>query len=221
MWVRRFRPETSVVLLDRRIVRAKVICDASGPASVLPRYYQVYRKAFERQQTISYNSYFAYFHPKKHVPVDYWDYPATRHICFEEGWLWFISLISWEQTPQANLEAMITFLIDQPEADDADLPSREALAEQFDARYENIFSIGFTIRTDRDVEGMSIKDRFNHWIHQYPAIGWVLEHYEIVDAPYEGKNRAHFAFMDMLHDTEQAAGDGWCAVGDAAMFVNP
>lgn len=202
-------------------VRAKVVCDASGPASVLPRHFNVYRKAPEQHQTFSYNSYFAYFRPKTSVPVDFWDYPATRHICFPEGWLWFISLISWEQTPQDNLEAMIKHLLDQPYENDQDLPSRTALAEQFDASYEPIFSIGFTIRTDRDVEGMSIQDRFNHWVKQYPAIDGVLKHFEIVDAPYEGKQRSHFAFMNMLHDAEKVAGDGWCAVGDAAIFINP
>ena len=113
------------------------------------------------------------------------------------------------------------YLLDHPNANDADLPSREALAAQFDASYESIFSIGFTIRTDRDVEGMSIQERFEHWVNAYPAIRWVLDHFELIDAPYEGKQRAHFAFMDMLHDTDQVAGDGWCAVGDAAIFINP
>lgn len=202
-------------------VRAKVVCDASGPASVLPRHYNVYRKAPEQHQTFSYNSYFAYFRPKKNVEIDFWDYPATRHICFPEGWLWFISLISWEDTPRENLEAMITHLLEHPYEKDDDLPTRETLAKEFDARYESIFSIGFTIRTDRDVDGMSIQDRFDHWVNEYPAIKWVLDHFDLIDAPYEGKQRAHFAFMNMLHDAEQVAGDGWCAVGDAAIFINP
>jgi CRP-like cAMP-binding protein len=202
-------------------VRAKVVCDASGAASVLPRHFGVYRKAPEAHQTFSYNSYFAYFRSKKSVPIDFWDYPATRHICFREGWLWLISLISWEETPQDKLEAMIQYLLDQPNENDADLPPREALAEQFDASYERIFSVGFTIRADRDVDGMGIEERFNHWVNQYPAIRWVLDHFELIEAPYEGRQRAHFAFMDMLHDADHVAGDGWCAVGDAAMFINP
>ena len=202
-------------------VRAKVVCDASGPASVLPRHFKVYRKAPELHNTFSYNSYFAYFRPKQDVPIDFWKYPATRHICFPEGWLWFISLISWEQMPKEDLDAMVRQLLDTPYENDEDLPTREELAEQFGGSYETVFSIGFTIRTDRDVDGMSIKDRFNHWVDQYPAIKWVLDHFELIDAPYEGKQRSHFAFMDMLHDAEQVAGDGWCAVGDAAMFINP
>lgn len=202
-------------------VRAKVVCDASGPASVLPRHFNVYRKAPERHQTFSYNSYFAYFRPKTKVDIDFWDYPATRHICFPEGWLWFISLMSWEESSQEDLEAMIKHLIDHPYEDDADLPTRETLSEKFGTSYEPIFSIGFTIRTDRDVDGLSIQERFEHWVKTYPAIQWVLDHFELVEAPYEGKQRAHFAFMNMLHDAEQVAGDGWCAVGDAALFINP
>lgn len=202
-------------------INAKVVCDATGPASVLPRHFKTYRKAPELQDTFSYNSYFAYFRPKKSVPIDFWDYPATRHICFPEGWLWFISLVSWEDNSQEQIEAMVKHLIDHPNPTDEGLPTREELAEQYNTSYDPVFSIGFTIRTDRDVDGMSIRDRFEHWVNEYPAISWVLEHFELIDSPYEGKRRSHFAFMDMLHDTTQVAGDGWCAVGDAAMFINP
>ncbi len=202
-------------------VRAKMICDASGPASLLPRHFDLYRKAPEMHDSFSYNSYFAYFRPVKPLPVEFWDYPATRHICFREGWLWFISLISWEANSQEQIEAMIKHLIDHPDPTDEGLPPREDLAEQFGMTYEPIFSIGFTIRTDRDVEGMSIRERFEHWVNQYPAIRWVLDHFELIEAPYEGKQRSHFAFMNMLHDTTQVAGDGWCAIGDSAMFINP
>ena len=202
-------------------INAKVVCDATGPASVLPRHFNTYRKAPELHNTFSYNSYFAYFRPKKSVPIDFWDYPATRHICFPEGWLWFISLVSWEDNSQEQIEAMVKHLIDHPNPTDEGLPTREELAKKFDTSYESIFSIGFTIRADRDIDGMSIRDRFEHWVNEYPAIKWVLDHFELVEAPYEGKRRSHFAFMGMLHDTTQVAGDGWCAIGDAAMFINP
>ena len=36
-----------------------------------------------------------------------WDAPMTHHICFPQGWFWFISLCSWESSPTANLTAMI------------------------------------------------------------------------------------------------------------------
>jgi flavin-dependent dehydrogenase/CRP-like cAMP-binding protein len=206
---------------EQFLVRARVVCDASGPASVIPRHLNLYRKAPEMLDTLNYNSYFAYFRPRKKVPIDFWDYPATRHICFKEGWLWFISLNSWESNPQDKLEAMIKYLIDLPQGADEEYPTRDELAAMFDLTYEPMFSIGFTIRDDMDVKDMRIQERFDHYVRKYPAIAWVLDHFELVEAPYEGKQRAHFAFMNMLHDVEQAAGDGWCAIGDAAVFVNP
>ncbi|MGJ3239293.1 MAG: cyclic nucleotide-binding domain-containing protein [Anaerolineae bacterium] len=206
---------------DPFTIHAKMVCDASGPASVLPRHFGTYRKAPELHDTFSYNSYFAYFRQIKPLPIDNWDYPATRHICFEEGWLWFISLISWDDNTHEQIESMVKYLLEHDNPTDEGLPTREALAEMFDMSYEPIFSVGFTIRTDRDVDGMSIKDRFNHWVQQYPSIKWVLDHFELIEAPYEGKARSHFAFMDMLHDTTAPAGDGWCAIGDAAIFINP
>jgi hypothetical protein len=48
-----------------------------------------------------------------------------------------------------------------------------------------------------------------------------LDHYELVESPYDGKNRAYFAFMNMVHDATQVAGDAWVAIGDSAMFTNP
>ena len=86
---------------------------------------------------------------------------------------------------------------------------------------EPIVSIGFTIRDDRDVDHLRIEERFNYWVDQYPAIRWVMDHFELIEAPYEGKQRSYSAFMQMAHDVERAAGDGWCAIGDSAMFINP
>ena len=206
---------------DQFILRASVVCDASGPASVIPRHLGIYRKEPERYDSFNYNSYFAYFRPKKNPPIDFWSYPATRHICFKEGWLWFISLISWENNPPEKVEEMIRYLIDLEAETDEDYPTRDELSERFGLTSEPIFSIGFTLRDDRDISGMPIQERFEYWVNKYPAIKWVLDHFELVDAPYEGKQRSHFAFMNMLHDVEQVAGDGWCVIGDAAMFINP
>ena len=218
--------ETKTIVCERAdkqtfTIRCKVICDASGPASVIPRHLGVYRKQPELNRTFNYNSYFAYFRVKEDVPVDFWTYPATRHICFPDGWLWFISLISWRETPQENLEQMIRYLIDFPEGADETYPTREALKAQFGATTEPIVSIGFTIRDDRDVDHLRIEERFNYWVDKYPAIRWVMDHFELIEAPYEGKQRSYSAFMQMAHDVEQAAGDGWCAIGDSAMFINP
>ena len=202
-------------------LRCKVVCDASGPASVIPRHLGLYRKQPEAHRTFNYNSYFAYFRVKEDVPVDFWSYPATRHLCFPEGWAWMISLISWRDTPDENMDQIIETLIDHPEGEDATYPTREELKAKFGGVTEPIVSIGFTIRDDRDVDHLRIEERFNYWVDQYPAIRWVMDHFELIEAPYEGKQRSYSAFMQMAHDVERAAGDGWCAIGDSAMFINP
>jgi hypothetical protein len=69
------------------------------------------------------------------------------------------------------------------------------------------------------VTGISIEERFNYWVEKYPAISWVKEHFELVEAPYTGKQRATFAIMNMLLDSDLVAGDGLVDFGEAAVFV--
>jgi hypothetical protein len=47
-----------------------------------------------------------------------------------------------------------------------------------------------------------------------------MDHFEPVEGHYEG-HRDFSAFQKMAHDCERVSGDGWVAIGDAAMFVNP
>jgi flavin-dependent dehydrogenase len=202
-------------------LRCRVVCDASGPASLLPHHFGLYRKQPEAHRTFNYNSYFAYFRVKSDVPVDFWSYPATRHLCFPEGWMWMISLISWRETSDENMDRIIQALIDWPDGPDETYPTREALNAKYGGVTEPIVSIGLTIRDDRDVSHLRVDERFQYWVNQYPAMRWVMEHFELIDAPYEGKDRSYSAFMQMLHDVERPAGDGWCAIGDSAMFLNP
>lgn len=202
-------------------ISCKMVCDASGPASLIARNKKLYRKAPERNQTFTTHAYYAYFKQKKDVPVPHWQEPATRHICFPGGWMWFVNMTSWEQTPNANLQNMIQYLLDHEEGPDESYPSRQALCEQFGCTTEETVSIGFVIRADQDdTKGMSPAERFRHYVEKHPAISWVMDHYELIDQPY-GKKTAHQSFHNLVHDSEQMAGDGWCLVGDAAAFVNP
>ena len=43
------------------------------------------------------NAYFGYFRKRSDVDLPTWDVAATRHLCFPEGWVWFIELASWEK----------------------------------------------------------------------------------------------------------------------------
>jgi flavin-dependent dehydrogenase len=206
---------------DNFVLRCRVFCDASGSASALLRHLGLYRKDTDMYGTFNTNSYFAYFRPKQDLPVDGWQYPTTRHICFPDGWLWFITLTSWEGTPDDNIKEMINYLLDHPDEADESYLGRDEIAEKFGCQSEQIVSIGFTIRADRDVDKMPIQERFEHYVNKYSAIKWVLDHYELIEAPYKGKRRAYSAFMKMAHDAIQVAGDGWCVIGDAAVFTNP
>ncbi|MCI0355890.1 MAG: tryptophan 7-halogenase [Acidobacteria bacterium] len=207
---------------ERRELRCRLVCDATGPTSALVKHLGLYRKNMEMYDTFNYNSYYAYFRQVKEVPVEFWSYPATRHICFPGGWLWFITLNSWEATPDENLRAMVHYLLDHPTGPDETYPTREALEREFGCRSEQMVSIGFTIRDDQDqTDGLSIAERFQHYVNKFPAIKWVMDHYELVETPYEKKRTSYFAFMKMAHDAEQFAGDGWVAIGDAALFTNP
>ena len=206
-------------------IRCRMVCDASGPASVLGRHFGVYRKAPERSDTFTTNAYYAYFRQKRDVPVRFWQEPTTRHVCFPGGWMWFIDLVSWERTPEEPLRRMVRHLLDLhaagSDAPDEAFPSRHELAARFGCTPERIVSAGFTVRDDHDdTRGMSVPDRFRHYVARHPGIARLMEHYELVEDPY-GPHTTFRAFSNLVHDSSRYAGDGWCLIGDAAAFVNP
>jgi flavin-dependent dehydrogenase len=205
------------------ILNCQLVADASGPASVLPRHFGVYRKDMELYNTFNCNAYYAYFKLKKDVPLRFWEYPATRHITFPGGWLWFITLTSWEKTADENLSTMVKSLLDRADNGDPEesYPTRNQLEAEYGAESEQTISVGFAVRADRDTAQGSIGERFAHYVKQHPAIEWLMEHYELVEQPYEGHSSPWFTVTNMAHDVTQMAGDGWCAIGDAALFSNP
>ncbi len=198
-----------------------LLCDASGPAALLARHRKELTKDPEASDTFTTNAYYAYFKGKGPNDIKHWGDPATRHICFPGGWTWFITLTSWEATPEDNLRAMIRFLLDHPEGPDESYPSREELSRVFGCSSEQITSVGFVVRSDMDeTQGMNARKSFNHYAEVHPAIKNVLGAYQLVEEPYAGRP-PYGAFHNMLHRTTQPAGDGWVIVGDAALFVNP
>ena len=82
-------------------------------------------------------------------------------------------------------------------------------------------SVGFTVREDRDTAAaLPVLERFQHYVDRYPAVKWIMSHYDLVENPYE-KRQPYGAFLKLAHDSEQVAGPGWCAIGDAAQFSHP
>jgi hypothetical protein len=95
------------------------------------------------------------------------------------------------------------------------------LQERFDCHSEEILSVGFTVRQDRDTAlELPEQERFGHYLERYPVVASILDHYELVDDPY-AKGRTYDALIGISHDASAVTGDRWCAVGDAAMFTNP
>jgi flavin-dependent dehydrogenase len=198
--------------------RARIVCDASGPAAVIPRALGLYHKRIDTFQT---NAYFGYFRKKALPELAHWNTHVTKHVAFPQGWVWFIDLQSWERTPDAQLQAMVDFLVDHPDGPDEDYPTRNELIERFDCTVDEITSIGIVPRDDLDdSKGVPVEQRFRHYVDKYPGLKWIMDHFEPVEGHYEG-HRDFSAFQKMAHDCERVSGDGWVAIGDAAMFVNP
>lgn len=203
---------------DMLRLRSSVVCDASGPAAVVGRHLGIRRKNTD----FNTNAYFGYFRKRSDVDLATWDVSATRHLCFPEGWVWFIELASWERAPDGDLNAMIDHLLDIGSPGEADYPTRLELADQFDAALEQFpVSIGVVPRTDIDTAAdLPFEERFQHYVSRYPAFKRIMDTHELIESPYEG-HPDYISYTDLVQYSERYAGDGWLLIGDAAYFVNP
>jgi flavin-dependent dehydrogenase/CRP-like cAMP-binding protein len=199
-------------------LRARVVCDASGPAAAIGRHLGVRRK----NRAFNTNAYFGYFRKRSDVDLATWDVAATRHLCFPEGWAWFIELASWEQAPDQNLDSLIDHLLDIGSGDESAYPTRIELAKQFGCALEQFpVSIGVVPRTDIDTAAeLPLEQRFQHYVDRYPAFKRIMDTHEQIEAPYEG-HPSFTAYTDLVQYSDRYAGDGWLLIGDAAYFVNP
>ena len=204
-------------------VDAKFLCDASGEASAVASKFQPMARDSNTWNT---HAYWAYFKEEDSAATDinlpHWDRFATRHICFPEGWIWFIRLLSWEGNQIENLVKMIDYLLDQHQAGvpEDQLPSVAELAKRFGCKYETVMSIGVTVRSDADNAVTSCKgpeERFNYWKNKYRVFGEAMSHFEITE--YTG--RKFFQRKTMAYRLPQVAGRGWLAIGNASGFTNP
>ena len=143
----------------------------------------------------------------------------THHICFPQGWFWFISLYSWESSPTPDLTAMIGALL-KDRREEEDMPSREEWASRSGCTQSPRVSIGVSPRSDLDYSPPgSARERFWHYVSAYPAIQEIMRYYEEVPDPYRGKP-AYGYLNEIEHYSTSYAGEGSFSVGDAAFFVN-
>jgi len=144
----------------------------------------------------------------------------THHICFPQGWFWFINLCSWESSPTANLTAMIGALLND-RREEEDMPNRQEWASRFGCTHSLRVSVGVSPRSDLDSSPPGgARERFWHYVDAYPAIQEIMRSYEEVPDPYQGKP-AYGYLKEIEHYSTSYAGEGFLSVGAAAFFDNP
>ncbi|MCJ1384755.1 hypothetical protein MMC17_007873 [Xylographa soralifera] len=212
-------------------VNAKLVCDASGfSRSLTGRFGNK-----EKLGPWNCDAYWAYFKQKDAgLNVDKrlhkWDHPATKHMCFPEGWGWFIGLISWHHAPLANLMDLVAYIIDSTSkgvpADE--IPCTQELSRTFGCPNEFITSIGWAVRNDFKTFGDNLNEygasegerKFVYIKRKYPALQRLMDgSYEVLPKYYGAQT--YFVRKAMAYRSPIVAGDGWLAIGNSAGFTNP
>ncbi|MCJ1394630.1 hypothetical protein MMC18_007510 [Xylographa bjoerkii] len=210
-------------------VSARMVCDATGFSRKLTS------KFGNKEKFPGWNcdAYWAYFRPRDDSKVesrlDHWDYPATKHMCFPEGWGWFINLISWHHAPLSNLMDLVAYIIDKAKhgVPASELPCTRDLSAMFDCPYEFITSIGFAVRNDfklpenlEEYGDAESERKFTYFKRRYPTLERLLdEGYDLLPK-YYGK-QTYFVRKAMAYQSPIVAGEGWLAVGNSGGFTNP
>lgn len=204
-------------------VRAKLLVDASGPAHLMARREKLWTDEGRPFQTSSLWSYWSGLTPlaarpgfstRARFPRDEY----TQHVCFREGWVWYIPLVSWRGTPDRNLLRGLEALDTR-----RGRPDRAALAREHGCPSAPLASIGLTLRSDRDdtfAEDMDPREVFARYRERYPAIADLLGGAALVEDAYD-EGTAFASRRRYRGHARRATGDGWLAVGDAAFFVDP
>lgn len=206
---------------ESHVLHARLVADASGPACLLGRHFGVYVPGGLGFQA---SSVWAYY---KNIPL-LEEYPGwkkhalhsrdqyTQHVYFREGWMWYIPIWSWQHVSDETLHAMAARLLQDPDASLDDLTPGAP-----PPKHEQIVSIGFVVRNDRDPSmDKGPAAVFEHYAREVPLTAKILEQGELISGHYPGHN-PYMVRRNFHHHTTQAAGDGWLLLGDASFFVDP
>ncbi|MCJ1317728.1 hypothetical protein MMC15_003055 [Xylographa vitiligo] len=212
-------------------INARLVCDASGFSRSLTG------KFGNKEKLGAWNcdAYWAYFKQKDagskiDERLHRWDHPATKHMCFPEGWGWFIGLISWHHASLPNLMDLLSYIVDSAsEGVPADqIPCTQELSKVFDCPYEFITSIGWAVRNDFKTFDENLGEygasegerKFNSIKRKYPALQRLMDgSYELLPKYYG--TQTYYVRKAMAYRSPIVAGDGWLAIGNSAGFTNP
>ncbi|KAI8819201.1 uncharacterized protein EV422DRAFT_569079 [Fimicolochytrium jonesii] len=216
-------------------IKAQVIADASGLTHTAVQNFGEIKKF----DGMNFDAYWAYFKEdvrKEETELKDWMYCGTNHICFKDGWSWWIRLISWEKSERANLMDLITYLLENDEAGvpDSLIPPIATLSTQFNCPFEQIVSIGFTLRTESVpslsnapyVPSTASENEKRFWgvVHKYPVVERILRdsgRYEVIPNHYGPLLGTYQARKAMSFYRTVIAGPGWFALGNASGFTSP
>jgi flavin-dependent dehydrogenase/AcrR family transcriptional regulator len=202
-------------------IGASLVVDATGPAGVLSHRLGLRTSEGLPFQTGAVWTYYSGLTPlaarrwpqEAQAPRDQY----TMHLCFREGWLWHIPLVSWQGAPTANLGRAIERLLGPARG----LPSRDELARDLGCPHRDVVSIGIVVRSDRDG---ALKDDpragFAHYVKKYRGLAELLEGGRPLE-DYYGPGQTFMSRLNFRSHARRVSGDGWLLVGDAAFFVDP
>lgn len=207
-----------------------IVCDASGPASVVSRHLGTYSQAPPPggMQTNAYWTYCRLRTPGAHPPVPGWLPHSTNHFIIPEGWLYVLQTNSFHRTCDAIMRKMLDWVATN--MDVVPFPSLDELCAKFGADYEPLYSIGFTVREDLDDLHQHAKngrtrtaDKFWFYVNRYRSTRELLEWMTIVDEkpavmPLFG---SYGCRRGLAHHSTAYSGDGYVLVGDAGYFLEP
>lgn len=203
-------------------LKCKLVVDASGPASIIAKHFELYTKEDVLFQNHAVWGYFKNVNRlgsrQNWSNLSQFDRDEyTQHFCFREGWMWYIPIVSWEELENDNLNSMFDHLLNSEQA----VPTKKELSNRYGCPEEDIISIGLVLRQDRDDkfrQGRQVA--FNHYVEKYPAIKQMLEGAELISDLYETQQPLK-ARANIRGYAKQIVGDGWLSIGEAAFFVDP
>ncbi|MGP1371191.1 MAG: NAD(P)/FAD-dependent oxidoreductase [Almyronema sp.] len=203
-------------------LNAKLLVDASGPASALAKHLNLHTQTHSLFQN---NAVWGYFKNVRRLDsFEQWQAAAqfsrdeyTQHLCFQEGWLWYIPLVSWQQVTDGQLNPLLQQLLSST----GEVAKREVLQQTLGCQADEVVSVGLVLREDRDrvFHTQGPKAVFAHYAAKYPAIAQLLADATLA-SDYYGQHD-YLSRANVRTHSRQVSGDGWLIIGDAAFFVDP